>query len=319
MDRLRRTLLASRASWSRAFVSAILQKPSEWPAPPIPRKSVPPGVVRKLKQHRDPELQEALRTLWPDTGKPTSAEMDAQIRRRAGLIVGALGIPTMAEHSFQGTCRGCQARASARGAQVGPDLTVYNRARHRIHAARHWNPNAEIREGFENFSVETRDGRSLSGFLVEQDDRTVVLRGLDNQNVVLSRTEIADLQPAGMSLMPEGLLDSLDDQQTRDPLRLPPQHPTPRRRSFPRPRQREITPLVPHRRAFMLRAPFNSRAGVSEATRRFVKTWFHYKLSDGFEPMVVVAQSINPCLKLVAGQFPVIPNRQESQRRSNSL
>jgi putative heme-binding domain-containing protein len=78
------------------------------------------------------------------------------------------------------------------------------------------NPNAEIREGFENYTVETSDGRSLAGFLIEQDDHTIVLRGLDNQNVTLARTGITQLQPAGMSLMPEGLLDTLTEQQTRD-------------------------------------------------------------------------------------------------------
>ena len=209
------TLLASRPSWSRAFVAAILQTPSEWPAPPIPPKSIPPGIVRKLKQHRDPELQTSLKTLWPDTGKPTSAEMDAQIRKRTDLIVGGTGDPYNGRTLFQGTCGGCH-RLFGQGAQVGPDLTVYNRADIESMLLAIVNPSAEIREGFENFSVETRDGRSLSGFLVEQDARTVVLRGLDNQNVVLSRAEIAELQPAGMSLMPEGLLDALDDQQTRD-------------------------------------------------------------------------------------------------------
>jgi hypothetical protein len=52
--------------------------------------------------------------------------------------------------------------------------------------------------------------------LIEQDDHTIVLRGLDNQNVTLARSVIAQLQPAGMSLMPEGLLDTLTEQQTRD-------------------------------------------------------------------------------------------------------
>jgi hypothetical protein len=39
---------------------------------------------------------------------------------------------------------------------------------------------------------------------------------LDNQNVVLARSEIAELNPAGLSLMPEGLLDGWKPQQVRD-------------------------------------------------------------------------------------------------------
>jgi putative heme-binding domain-containing protein len=102
------------------------------------------------------------------------------------------------------------------GGQIGPDLTVQDRTDLESMLLATVNPNAEIREGFENYTVETSDGRSLAGFLIEQDDHTIVLRGLDNQNVTLARTGIAQLQPAGISLMPEGLLDPLTEQQTRD-------------------------------------------------------------------------------------------------------
>jgi putative heme-binding domain-containing protein len=78
------------------------------------------------------------------------------------------------------------------------------------------NPSAEIREGFENYSVETKDGRSLSGFLAEQDPQRIVLRGLDGQNTTMSRPDLLEVKAAGLSLMPEGLLDGFSDQQARD-------------------------------------------------------------------------------------------------------
>jgi len=62
----------------------------------------------------------------------------------------------------------------------------------------------------------------INGFLAEQDPQVVVLRGLDGQNVSLPRGQIADMKNAGVSLMPEGLLDAFNDQQVRRPLRLPP-------------------------------------------------------------------------------------------------
>ena len=51
---------------------------------------------------------------------------------------------------------------------------------------------------------------------MEQNPQSIVLRGLDNQNVVLARSEIAELVPAGLSLMPEGLIDGWTPQQVRD-------------------------------------------------------------------------------------------------------
>jgi putative heme-binding domain-containing protein len=78
------------------------------------------------------------------------------------------------------------------------------------------NPNAEIREGYENYLVTTKSGRLLSGFLVERDDRISVLRGPDGQNTSVTADDLEEMKPAGLSLMPEGLLDGLDLQQLRD-------------------------------------------------------------------------------------------------------
>jgi putative heme-binding domain-containing protein len=51
---------------------------------------------------------------------------------------------------------------------------------------------------------------------VERDPQVVVIRGLDGENVVLAQEEIEELAPVGRSLMPEGLLDDLTDEQIRD-------------------------------------------------------------------------------------------------------
>jgi putative heme-binding domain-containing protein len=43
-----------------------------------------------------------------------------------------------------------------------------------------------------------------------------VIRGADGQNVSLTREEIEDLRASRISLMPEGQLKVLSDQQIRD-------------------------------------------------------------------------------------------------------
>ena len=64
--------------------------------------------------------------------------------------------------------------------------------------------------------VLTTDGRTLNGFLVERDDKIVVLRGADGQTTVIGRDQIDDMKVIPQSLMPEGLLQGLADQQVRD-------------------------------------------------------------------------------------------------------
>ena len=60
------------------------------------------------------------------------------------------------------------------------------------------------------------DGRVLSGVVVEQDNNVVVLRGSDGKTMVLARSDIDAMRPGAGSIMPEGLLKGLSDQQVRD-------------------------------------------------------------------------------------------------------
>ncbi|MSU35306.1 MAG: c-type cytochrome [Pedosphaera sp.] len=207
-------LLASRPAWGLAFAQAITRKGSSWPAPPIKPETIPLNIIRKLKQHRDPAMQELLETIWPNRRNPTTADMEKKISKLAGIVRGGTGDPYQGRTLFQNACSSCH-KLFGQGAEVGPDLTVHNRADLESMLLAIVNPSAEIREGFENYTLETKDGRSLSGFLVEQDNQTIVLRGLDNQNLTLARTELMELTPAGISLMPEGLLDDFNDEQAR--------------------------------------------------------------------------------------------------------
>jgi putative heme-binding domain-containing protein len=78
------------------------------------------------------------------------------------------------------------------------------------------NPSAEIREGFETYLIITEDGRAVSGFLVDRDNKVLVLRGQDGQNVTIAQDAIEEMVPQKKSLMPEGQLKQLTDQQVRD-------------------------------------------------------------------------------------------------------
>jgi putative heme-binding domain-containing protein len=207
-------LLSSRPNWALSLAREI-ETPTLPNGARIQAASLSLSTVRKLKQLPGTELQQRLARIWPDTGSPTTAEMDQKIQRLAALIRSGEGSPYSGRTLFQNTCGTCH-KLFGQGAEIGPELTVYNRADVESMLLAIVNPNAEIREGYENYMLLTKDDRSLSGFLVEQDERTIVLRGLDNQNISLARTEVAELKPAGVSLMPEGLLDALDEQQTRD-------------------------------------------------------------------------------------------------------
>ena len=141
--------------------------------------------------------------------------METRIHHLAQTIQTGLGDPFNGQKMFSASCAACH-KLFGQGGQVGPDLTTYKRDDLDTMLLSIINPNVEIREGYENYVVSTKDDRTLTGFLVERDNRVVVLRGLDGQNTVLDQKQIQEMNPAGMSLMPEGLLDTFDEKQVRD-------------------------------------------------------------------------------------------------------
>jgi putative heme-binding domain-containing protein len=125
------------------------------------------------------------------------------------------GSPYPGKKLFEATCAKCHT-LFGRGGFIGPDLTSYKRddiANVLLHIV---NPSAEIREGFETYLVLTDDGRALTGFLLDQDNQIVVLRSADGQDSTIPRSRIDEMKAIPQSLMPEGLLDTLNEQQVRD-------------------------------------------------------------------------------------------------------
>ena len=64
--------------------------------------------------------------------------------------------------------------------------------------------------------VQTRDGRLLSGFLTDRTDKLLILRGIDSSDAVVEQSQVESTYVSPRSLMPEGLLAGLTDQQIRD-------------------------------------------------------------------------------------------------------
>jgi len=202
------TLLVSRAAWSLDLAQAVDRNE-------LKSADVPMDVVRRMQWHKSPALTQLLTKHWPQQSHPTTQAMQQQIAHLSGVLRGGKGDPYRGQKLFNGSCSSCH-KLFAHGGQVGPDLTPYQRGDVDALLLHIVNPNAEIREGYENTVIETRDDRTLSGFLVERDNQVVVLRSLDGQTIALERKEIAEMKTAGLSLMPEGLIDALDEQQVRD-------------------------------------------------------------------------------------------------------
>ena len=201
-------LLAGRQASTLALLEAV-------ESGRIDPKTVPLDVARKLTVHRAPRVAALVTKHWGNIDGATTAEMQQQIVRLAETIGASSGSPYNGKKLFAANCAKCHT-LFGQGGQIGPDLTSYKRDDVANMLVNIVNPSAEVREGFETYQAATDDGRIVSGFLVDRDNQVVVLRGADGQNVTLAHDEIEELLPQRKSLMPEGVLAKLSDQDVRD-------------------------------------------------------------------------------------------------------
>lgn len=201
-------LLASRAEWSQSLLEAV--KSARLAANTVPR-----DMVDRMRSHEAAPVQALLAELYPAAAASGVTDFITKIAEVETKLKAGAGNPYAGETLFQDKCAACH-KLFFKGGQIGPDLTAYQRDNLGTMLISIIHPNAEIREGFQYFSVTTHDGRSLSGFLVERDAQILVLRGLEGVDITLRQAEIRLLTPLGRSLMPEGLLDGLSPQQLRD-------------------------------------------------------------------------------------------------------
>ena len=201
-------LLASRAGWSQELLSAVKEGR-------IAPNTVPRDMVERMRQHEPKQVQWLLAELYPE--KPAAGVTDfiAQIADVEAKLKAGTGNPYAGEPLFMEKCASCH-KLFFKGGKIGPELTAYQRDNLGTMLISIVHPNAEIREGFQYFSVTTNDGRSLSGFLVERDAQILVLRGLEGEDITVRQADVRLLTPLGRSLMPEGLLTGMTPQQLRD-------------------------------------------------------------------------------------------------------
>jgi putative heme-binding domain-containing protein len=203
-----RLLLVSRKPWARSLLDAI-------DAGRIAADSVPPELVERLARYRDESMAGPIRKHWGDLKPRTSAELQREIDRLASVVRMGGGTPKHGRPHYEQHCAKCHT-LFAKGGNIGPDLTSFKRDDVDNMLINIVHPSAEIREGYTSFYLLTKDGRTVNGFLIEKDDQIVVLRGADGKDVTIRQADVEELEASKSSLMPEGLLKGLSDQQVKD-------------------------------------------------------------------------------------------------------
>lgn len=222
---LAQALLARHASLSAAekleAVQALASRPaSGWElakaikSGAVPRADVPAYVARQLRR----VVGNGFVEIWGPIDA-LAADKEAAYAKYRALLTGdaiAGAHPGRGRVVFERTCSACHKLYEGGGA-IGPELTGSNRANLDYTLTNLIEPSAEIPEGYRMVLVTTRDGRTYAGNVASESDRQVTLRVVGQEDpVAISKADIQSREVAPVSMMPEGLLGALSDQEVLD-------------------------------------------------------------------------------------------------------
>jgi putative heme-binding domain-containing protein len=77
-------------------------------------------------------------------------------------------------------------------------------------------PGAAIESGYYRFRVETKDGESVDGLLLSQNESEIRLRPVTGEDLRIPRSTVKRAAFDRSSLMPEGLLEPMKEQEVAD-------------------------------------------------------------------------------------------------------
>ncbi len=201
-------LLASRADWTGAWVTAVEEQQ-------VGATDVPLEVIRSMRLHSDTGLLDRLAKIYPVSGTMDLPKAKLAVSKIVATIEGGNGDPYAGKKLYMQSCGRCHTLFDG-GGQIGPSLTGYQRDQLAALTLNIVGPSLEVREGYQSYALLTDSGQLLTGFIEQDSPDQVTLRAVDGLSYTIERTRIESMKPQPQSLMPEGLLDNLSEQQIRD-------------------------------------------------------------------------------------------------------
>jgi len=201
--------LAGRASFAGPLLDAVA-------AGKVPRADLTAELIRQLKNLRNADLDRRVAEVW-GVIRDTSPDMSKEIARYKALYWKGGSTPGDASKGrvvFNQVCAQCHHLFDF-GGNVGPDITGANRSDLDYLLQNILYPNAVIPNEYRQSLVETKDGRVVSGIVKGQEGGTLVIQSA-NEVVRVPVADVARREQADNSMMPEGLVAQLKEEQVRD-------------------------------------------------------------------------------------------------------
>ncbi len=202
-------LLVSSPEWALQLLHAITVSKR------IDPQDIPYPLAQQMLLLDDISIQRAVLHILPELKPKAPKQKNAEIARIKRILQKKPGNPSSGKKLYATTCGSCH-KLYGEGGNIGPDLTGYDRQNLDYLLLNIIDPNAEIREGYVNYLVRMKSGKTLMGVITHRDGPFITFKDYGGRQTVTRRQNLSLLEAQPISIMPEGLLTNLNEQEIRD-------------------------------------------------------------------------------------------------------
>jgi putative membrane-bound dehydrogenase-like protein len=201
--------LVSRQSYAEQLVAALERGQ-------VSPDDLTASHVRQVLAFGDQRLSSVIEAKWGVINDSSEARTAAIASAKERLTADVLATADLTSGAalFKKTCANCH-RLYGEGGRIGPDLTGGNRGNLDYLLGNVIDPSAEVPRQFTTSIIALTSGRVITGVVVAETDSTISIQ-TDKELMVIAINDIEERVRTKKSLMPDGLLDSLSEDQVRN-------------------------------------------------------------------------------------------------------
>lgn len=172
--------------------------------------------LRQIQLSGNADLQARVARLWPKLRliEGDRLKQIAELRERLTPESLASADKLAGQRVYEQSCAKCH-KLFGRGETIGPELTGAQRNNLNYWLENIVDPSASVATNFRMSLIALEDGRVLNGVVLQQNERSLAVQ-TPTERLTIDRSLVEEVKPSELSLMPNGLLDQLSEQQLRD-------------------------------------------------------------------------------------------------------
>ncbi len=201
--------LASRAAWGHQLLDALESKR-------IGRGDFTAFTARQLQNLGDERMESRIKAIWGELRSTPEDTVKKMASYKKRMTTAALQKADLAEGRaiFQKNCSSCHKLFDAGGA-IGPDLTGAQRMNIDYLLENILDPSASVSKDYQIDVIQLDGGRTVTGLVIDESENALTLQTA-NERLVVPKEEVEQRKRSNVSLMPDGMLNALTNNQVID-------------------------------------------------------------------------------------------------------